>query len=775
LDVSGSVISSTGTQLAGAMVDCNGVSTTTDSRGVFRLRDVPVNDGPNFVRVRQSGYFNGGRIFQGFGDEDVAVKVKLLPKVQIGSFQASAGGSVSSVDGVGVSIPANAIANGYQGTVRVFAQYMDPSPSAGISPIPGMDARSAADETGVLLSYGMAHVELEDGSGNPLQLADGSTAQLTMPIPSGSLGSAPADIPLWYFDETEGLWLEEGSAQLQGTNYVGEVAHFTPWNCDVLEACSTRYQVRISCSGEPYAYLPVYVELRLGGVQAEWGTFMTTPSGYLYIAMPCSGEAVLYAIDPATEEYLEIGEIGPFSSAPDIVPLTLNGFCTPRGAVHGSAVNGSGEPVTNGYVYLNFGGNFTEPIFFDEQGNFNAFFYALDDALWNTDAQLVGWDLDQFVTAQGPVVQFNSQVTTLSSPLVFGGQVASVDGRIFVASTNSTGTNAFYCLDASDGSMIWNYEASQNEDEVSPIFANNLIVYRNLSGLQYALNAFDGSEVWSGSDPDGMSPFYADGVIYFATRSGSIRARDASSGSSLWTFNAGAGLYSSPTVVGNTLYCGSGSANPRMLALDKTTGTLLWEHETPIDINTSPCVADGKVFFGTDDQVLRALDAATGNQLWELTVDDCADLYRNPTSGNGIVYIQACSELHAVDMNTGTDVWSMSMVSGGGGNDPYLYNGKLYVGGNLASGWFHCLDAQTGSVLWSLEGSGNGTPADYCVVANDVLFIHRDADPKTMEARNALTGALIWTSPVAAKLIAPMVVVDDNGVAHYTTNSGMQQ
>ncbi|MCB0768513.1 MAG: carboxypeptidase regulatory-like domain-containing protein, partial [Flavobacteriales bacterium] len=151
VDVTGSVISSAGDQLSGAAVDCNGISTTTDSRGVFRLRNVPVHEGPNFVRVRKSGYFNGGRIFQGFGDEDVAVKVKLLPKVQIGSFQASTGGSVSSLDGVGVTVPANAIANGYQGTVRVFAQYMDPTGPAGVSPIPGMDARSAANENGVLL------------------------------------------------------------------------------------------------------------------------------------------------------------------------------------------------------------------------------------------------------------------------------------------------------------------------------------------------------------------------------------------------------------------------------------------------------------------------------------------------------------------------------------------------------------------------------------------------------------------------------------------------
>ncbi|MEZ4739698.1 MAG: PQQ-binding-like beta-propeller repeat protein [Flavobacteriales bacterium] len=772
IDVQGSVISGTGAQLSGAMVDCNGVSTTTDSRGVFRLQNVPVNEGSNFVRVRKSGFFNGGRIFQGFGDEDVSVKVKLLPKVQIGSFQASVGGSASSPDGVGVTVPANGIADGYQGTVRVFAQYMDPTASAGISPIPGMDARSAANESGVLLSFGMAHIELEAASGNPLQLTPGSMAQLTMPIPPGSQGSAPDEIPLWYFDETEGLWIEEGSAQRQGSNYVGEVAHFTPWNCDLLETCSTRYQVRISCSGEPYAYLPIYVELRMGGFQAEWGTFMTTPSGYLYLTMPCSGEAVLFAIDPATEENVEIGEIGPFSSAPDIVPLTLNGFCTPRGAVHGSAVNGSGQPVTNGYVYLNYGSFYSEPIFFDEQGNFNAFFYALDDALWNTDAQLVGWDLDQYITVQGPIVQFNSQVTNLSAPLVFGGGSASVNGRIFVAGLDS----GFHCLDAADGSRIWSWDVGAMEDEVSPVFDNNLIVFRNLSGLLYAANAFDGSQVWTGSDPDGNSPAVSEGVLYFATRSGSIRARNASSGSSVWTYNAGAGLYSSPTIVGNVLYCGKGTANPGIVALNKADGTLLWEYNTAADMNSSPCVADGKVFFASEDQVFHAVDAATGTMLWQRTIDDCTSFYRNPTAGNGIVYVQACSELHAMDMNTGNDVWTLNIVSSSGGNDPYLYNGKLYVGGTAPGpGWFHCLDAQTGAQLWNIATTGPSTAADYCLAADGVLLIHRKSSPQELEARNANTGTLIWTSPVQDGMVAPMVLVDDNGVVHYTTNSGMRQ
>lgn len=775
VDVQGSVISGTGAQVAGATVECNGVSGTTDGRGVFILRNVPVHDGVNFVRVQKSGFFRGGRNFQVVGSEPVAVRVKLLSKVLTGTFQASAGGAVSTPDGLAVSIPANAIANGYQGEVRVYATNIDPTDIAGVSPIPGMECRNASGEEGVMISYGMGNIELEDGAGNPLQLADGGMAQLTFPIPASTQGNAPNTIPLWYFDETTGYWQEEGSATLQGTNYVGEVAHFTLWNCDDF-SCPVDVTVTITCNGEPYAYLPVRISCRLGGVDYDWNTGVTSPSGILYATIPCGAEMHLYAMAPGSEDETSIGQSAPIPSQDGRVPITMAGLCTPHGSVHGSAVTGSGQPVTNGYVYLNYGSFFTEPIFFDDQGNFNAFYYGLDNALWNTDAQLVGWDLDQYITVQGPTVQFNGEQNTLVSPLVFGGGSASVNGRIFLASQNSSGNDGFHCLDASDGSQIWSYDASQMNADVSPIYADNLIVFRNLSGLQYALNAFDGSQVWSGSDPDGMSPFYADGVIYFATQSGTIRARNAVTGASLWTYNAGAGLYSAPSVVGNVLYCGSGSANPRLIALDKSTGDLLWEYGTSSEINTSPCVADGKVFFGTDDQVVHALDAGTGSLLWESTVDDCTALEHNPTAGNGIVYVQACSELHALDMGTGADVWSLSIVSASNGNDPYLYNGRLYVGGSMsAPGWFHCLDAATGNVLWNLEGNGATTSADHCVAVNDVLLIHRRTAPQTLEARNASTGDLIWTSPVEEDLIAPMVLVDDNGEAHYCTVSGMQQ
>jgi hypothetical protein len=86
-------------------------------------------------------------------------------------------------------------------------------------------------------SYGWIDVQLKDDAGNPLQLAPGSSAQITVPVPSTLLSTAPSTIPLWYFDYADGKWKEEGSATLNGSVYIGSVSHFTPWNCDASRGC----------------------------------------------------------------------------------------------------------------------------------------------------------------------------------------------------------------------------------------------------------------------------------------------------------------------------------------------------------------------------------------------------------------------------------------------------------------------------------------------------------------------------------------------------------
>lgn len=83
-----------------------------------------------------------------------------------------------------------------------------------------------------IASFGFINIEIYNGT-EKLQIATGKQATLTAPIPSSVQGKAPATMPLWYYDEQKGEWIEEGSANRTGNNYSGKVSHFTSWNFDI--------------------------------------------------------------------------------------------------------------------------------------------------------------------------------------------------------------------------------------------------------------------------------------------------------------------------------------------------------------------------------------------------------------------------------------------------------------------------------------------------------------------------------------------------------------
>jgi hypothetical protein len=100
-----------------------------------------------------------------------------------------------------------------------------------------MSARAATGEEVFLESRGAAEVRLfDDATGAPAQLAAGREAVLRLPAGPSSLEDAR--VPMWSFDEVEGLWVEEGTAALEVEPGSGAllhrltVPHFTWWNAD---------------------------------------------------------------------------------------------------------------------------------------------------------------------------------------------------------------------------------------------------------------------------------------------------------------------------------------------------------------------------------------------------------------------------------------------------------------------------------------------------------------------------------------------------------------
>lgn len=226
----------TGDALAGVTVQAGSLKTTSDADGKFSLSGVA--SGANVVVQ-----FSKPEYAANFATVDVvtgqtSVADRRLARVAVRKeLSAQAGGAVV-LDGsaASVQLPAGGLVNAAtgaaaSGSVSVEMTPIDPS----IHPLNMPGNYRAQGESMPIESMGALQVEIRDASGALLNLAPGTSATIRIPVPAAAT-SPPLTMPLYYFKESSGLWVREGSATLAGSPpnqyYEGQVSHFTTWNAD---------------------------------------------------------------------------------------------------------------------------------------------------------------------------------------------------------------------------------------------------------------------------------------------------------------------------------------------------------------------------------------------------------------------------------------------------------------------------------------------------------------------------------------------------------------
>ena len=339
----------------GATVTVAGNSTVSNKYGYFELKNIQVVKDAAFVTVTRAGYFKGVKTYLATEGKTAFFRIKLIPKTIVGNINASAGGNVTLANGLKISLPANAVMNAatkaaYTGQVTVAAKWIDPTSGDLNLVMPG-DLRGV-DTVGsmnLLTTYGMAAVELTGSGGELLQVTTGKKATLTIPLPSAIAATAPNSIPLWYFDETVGLWKQEGIAVKTGNSYVGDVSHFSYWNCDVPSKYVRFYCSIMEANGKPVKN--AYVKISIVGSPLKAGYGYTDSAGYTGGAIPNSANLLLEvfgAYNCSTVLYSKN-----FSTTN--VNLSLGSITIPAAntaTISGSVTNCSSAAVTNGYIIM---------------------------------------------------------------------------------------------------------------------------------------------------------------------------------------------------------------------------------------------------------------------------------------------------------------------------------------------------------------------------------------------------------------------------------------
>ncbi len=201
-------------------------------------------------------------------------------------------------------------------------------------------------------------------------------------------------------------------------------------------------------------------------------------------------------------------------------------------------------------------------------------------------------------------------------------------------------------------------------------------------------------------------------------QSGALYCLDRATGAVLHAFNDGGKMknaFSAPFVVGDRLYVGEGfhqNSDCKMFCLNADTLEKIWEFPTRSHTESSPCVVDGKVYFGAGDDGLYCVRADDGAPVWDDNVRlKGLHVDANPVlvggriycgSGVGDAYKETCA--FCVDAATGKEIWRRPTDLPVWG-EPAVADGRIYVpvgNGNFMesddkpAGAVLCLDAGTG-------------------------------------------------------------------------------
>lgn len=239
--IMGTIVDGDGQPLGSVTVAADGKATSSNEQGYFSLAEIRESQRV-VVNLTKDGYIDNTQITKVKVGQSAYIETILSTVEKTTSFHSANGVSHAETytpSGGSVAIGPNALVdaagNAFNGTASIAVSPFDPTAEKGMACFPGeFTGITASGESCFLESYGFMDVTITDGSGNPLQIATGRTAEIVVPVPFSLASAAPSTIPLWYFDTSDGYWHEDGSAilNLSGTEYTGSVTHFTTWNCD---------------------------------------------------------------------------------------------------------------------------------------------------------------------------------------------------------------------------------------------------------------------------------------------------------------------------------------------------------------------------------------------------------------------------------------------------------------------------------------------------------------------------------------------------------------
>ncbi len=275
-------------------------------------------------------------------------------------------------------------------------------------------------------------------------------------------------------------------------------------------------------------------------------------------------------------------------------------------------------------------------------------------------------------------------------------------------------------------------------------------------------------EVWSVDIGSGSNkyerlnaaPIIHDGTLYVMDIKANLSAFNAATGKKLWTVELRPDAKEKSNVAygGGVVYADgrlfATTGYGYVFALNAQSGAIEWSENLDFPLRSVPTVADGRVIVLSQDNVLYALDAETGEYLWDHVgiVEDAGILggASPAVAGDAIIAGFSSGELTAFKASNGMVLWQDALSRTGRltalgtlsdiDGDPVVFRGRVYALNH--AGRMVAIDIRSGERIWERNIGGIYTPW----IAGDYIFVV--TVNSEVIAMSAVDGRVKWVTPL---------------------------
>jgi len=218
----------------------------------------------------------------------------------------------------------------------------------------------------------------------------------------------------------------------------------------------------------------------------------------------------------------------------------------------------------------------------------------------------------------------------------------------------------------------------------------------------------------------------------------------------LWSFESEDEVRGIPTYLNQRVYFGSYDNN--LYAVDAVTGDFTWKYPTDGGVVSRPLVYEDNIYFGSEDKRVHVVYAKSGKMIWTYYTNGEVRSSANIAAGHLFIGSDD-GHLYAINALIGRKAWEIN-IGAPVRSTPLVHNDLIYFGAE--GGEFFCIDL-SGTIKWRFKAKRAITSS--AAISQGIVFF--GSMDSTLYALDAKTGWVIWRYRLGRPSISTPFIVEN--------------